>query len=549
MEALRQGAEASIETIGDDEELETDELWPGLSIARGPVLSFFRAAQSAFVDVNAGNLPSKMDGSLASLMAAALERLAEGHFVAALSVLTLEFVPDQARPSLLSLRAVALDGLGQYLEAEAVHSDALSVGPGTVFGHWSAASHYHVIHRQQPALAHIDKALAACRELQKQAEQRSGLPPEIGKSVWLTSSIDMFCRPEAVMQELSFIRRKLGGGRLNTDAALPAPVSETAALNTVRAIGGSASRDYGKAISSLRAILAQHPSLPAAQMQLAKLLLRTRPEDPVAMTECLQLLRSVMVAEPKNLEAIVDFITLLQQVQMARFQLGTHPEGSLSAQILAAGLRGLSHNSNHVEILRIISVQYRYKKEWSVARKYIVRALLQLLVGFQNLANSLLCPPGTDYTASSLELVTVNQLRFSAATLLSVLGISEEVLRVLSADQLTNLKRWVSFCRSDLGFVNICEAQHMLELAEDPDALRKDDVWLGLLRLAEEDFTVAYDLFPNSSTLFGMSELHGLKRNSERQYELLNASYRMQPTFIVQRKLQEMESARQRHPL
>mmetsp|Transcript_23639 Transcript_23639/g.26241 ORF Transcript_23639/g.26241 Transcript_23639/m.26241 type:complete len:294 (+) Transcript_23639:1-882(+) len=285
----------------------------------------------------------------------------------------------------------------------------------------------------------------------------------------------------------------------------------------------------------------QHPSLPAAQMQLAKLLLRTRPEDPVAMTECLQLLRSVMSIEPHNMEAIVDFMTLLQQVQMARFQLGTHAEGSLSAQILAAGLRGLAINRHNVEILRIVSVQYRYKKDWDNARKTIVDALLQLLIGFQNLANSLLCPPGTTFATATVELITVDQLRFSAASLLSVLGISEEVLRLLSEEQLTNLKRWVSFCRSDLGFVNVCEAQHMLATADDIASVRSDETWQGLLSLAEEDFTVANNLFPNSSTLFGMSELCELFGYRSRQRELLRASYRMQPTFVVQRKLQELE--------
>jgi len=304
-------------------------------------------------------------------------------------------------------------------------------------------------------------------------------------------------------------------------------------MSQVWRISRLASKDYTRAIAGLREVVQFHPDLIDAQALLAKYLLLVCGKEPQAMTECLRLLRAVMEKQPENVEALTDYMTLLQQAQMARAALGTHPEGSLRNQILAAGLRGLSLSRKSVEVLRIISVQYRYSKEFAMGRRFIVEALCQLLVGLQNLAATISGAPRSEESAvaTAAEALTPEQLRFRASNFLELLGISEAVAARLPPAQLTNLRRWVSFCRSDLGFINLHEARHLMETSGE--GLQEGSVAYKLLAMATEDFQVATDIYPNSSAVFGQAEAADTWGKPEECLQLLRESYALQPTYTV----------------
>lgn len=301
-------------------------------------------------------------------------------------------------------------------------------------------------------------------------------------------------------------------------APTPVPATLTAASAHVVYLDVNTPSD---APEQLRAILDRFPDLVAAKLVLARILgLDT---TGTKGGERLRLLQELMEERPNDVTVITDYMALLQQVQMAREALGTHPAGSLSNQILAAGMRalGMAGGHSHAECYRLMSVQYRYKRDFAVARRLIVMALAQNLIKFSRYICKVLDRP------APFERLTLEQLRFTADGLFEMLNVPKAELDRFSGRTLECMRQNIAYCRSDLGFVNLYEAlESGGELAPT------------LMDMAEEDFSVAYDIYPKcGSIVYGLAEMAEARGNHQRATELLVQSYAIEKTYTVRDKL------------
>lgn len=281
------------------------------------------------------------------------------------------------------------------------------------------------------------------------------------------------------------------------------------------------------------------------------------------MSKCVILFQEILNARPADTQTLLNWITLLQKVQLARKGMGISPQASISEKIIDLCKRVIEQNPRSIPALRILSLQYRYKENYEQAYKLLEESLEYLLdtvislnklkgrfktkcnlLQSKTLAEAYAKDVATKRSQSEstfewrkqlekireeidkekplaqtiLEELKNNPLNPKLKTLLDHITKSEH----LSSNQKTSFLNWMTFIINDIAFVYINEGKR--------DQLNMS---INLLQAS------AY-MYTNVTAHSGLAKIYDLLGDQTKRKECLETSYKIEPSHGVLKDLQNL---------